>query len=692
MAVPSGYGTTTYVQRPAAPKSEPEKIKDAYNDVLNFGKDALGINSKNAVKDAKKGLGGVVAPGFQALGNEMWNRSIEGSNSAQRMFSPSESAFGSYAARGPGQMENAYAAFGGSLAGPSATSAVAGDANRILSGPNATQRGYDQATGTLAGADNSQYLANQYGAAMQNPTASSQYGGQAANRISGPSGMQQAWGDTSARLGSQGAAERFYADNQGALSGPGMLEANAGRLAEGMGGPRASQGVLAGLQGGGGMSGAALAAGDARGTINTGMAEQQRVRDEARRAPGAVDIGSRELGDTFRQAGYAQDFAGSQLDALRGPSLFENQAEAAFSGNDPLHDRIAQRGRDAINQEMIARGKYNSGGAEMALGNYQAESDAQLYQKKLDLARQAGEAQRQRIGAGQSLAGAASGEALQRGGALQGLAGDQRRLELAERGFNVDTAQGNAGLDLQSGAQMDASALGRTNAMIGAAENVDRGDLQRTQTQADIYGRGQSAADQRLSTGGRLAGQAQSSDLARTGMSLDALQGMDAEERMRASDLFGIGQGMDSADLARWGMAGDLGGRADATALGVAGQQFGMGQGLDEQTINELMTRGQLAGQTDEQTRANLALMFGAAGQAQGFGEQRANDVFDRRFGIDQARASNLLPYYQQGAGAYGDANSAALNTLANMYGLGVQGAQNQQQNALGLLKFGATL
>lgn len=645
----------------------------------------------NASEKAQQGIENRLIPGYQNLGNEMWNRSVDGSNGAQRMFAPSEAAYGGYAARGPGQLEAAYSAYGGQLAGPSATSAVNRDAYWAFEGPSNTERGYDLATDTLAGGNQTQALAGRFDASMGNPTASSRYGADAAGRLAGPSNMQQAWGDTSARLGSQGAGERFYEDSRGALSSPGMMEANAGRMAGSMAdnatGSRASQGVLTGLQGGGGMSGAATAAGEARGTINTGMAEQQRVRDEARGAPGAVDIGSRELGDTYRQAGYSQDFAGSQLGGLKDPSLFERQAEAAFSGNDPLLDRVTARGRDAINQDMIAKGKFMSGGADAAIGNYQAEMDAQMYQKKLDLARQSGEAQRQRIGAGQSLAGAASGEALQRGSALQGLGGEQRRLELAERGFNVDTAQGNAGIGLQGGAAADASALGRTNASINAASNVDRGDLSRAQTEADIYGRGQDAANSRMQTGGQISDNAQGRDLQRQGMGIDAMQGMDDTELARMQAMFGMGQGMDSADMARWGMAGDLTGRSDQNAQGIAGQQFGMGQGLDEQTINELMTRGSLAGQTDEQTRQNLALMFGTAAGAQGASDGRANDIFDRRFGMDKARSDALLPYYQSGANAYGDANSAAMNALANKYGIGISQEQNQQQADQGKIK-----
>jgi hypothetical protein len=92
-------------------------------------------------------------------------------------------------------------------------------------------------------------------------------------------------------------------------------------------------------------------------------------------APGASQAPGEGFGPGFGET-YGKQHVG-QYDT---PTMLEQFAQSQLNGTNPYYDRIRQQGMDAINQQMIARGHGNSGGALAALGNFTGQLGAQQFQ------------------------------------------------------------------------------------------------------------------------------------------------------------------------------------------------------------------------------------------------------------------------------------------------------------------------
>jgi hypothetical protein len=77
--------------------------------------------------------------------------------------------------------------------------------------------------------------------------------------------------------------------------------------------------------------------------------------------------------------GFGETYGQSSMGAYEQPSMLEQFAQQQMNGDNPYYQRLQQQQADAINQQMAARGHYNSGGALAALGNASAALNADQF-------------------------------------------------------------------------------------------------------------------------------------------------------------------------------------------------------------------------------------------------------------------------------------------------------------------------
>jgi hypothetical protein len=97
------------------------------------------------------------------------------------------------------------------------------------------------------------------------------------------------------------------------------------------------------------------------------------------------------------------------------PTALETFAQQQLNGDNPYYQRLQQQGMDAINQQMIARGHGNAGGAYAALGNFQGALGADQFANMGNLLQSAGSMGLQREGQGQNVADTVQNLQSQRG-------------------------------------------------------------------------------------------------------------------------------------------------------------------------------------------------------------------------------------------------------------------------------------
>jgi len=257
-----------------------------------------------------------------------------------------------------------------------------------------------------------------------------------------------------------------------------------------------------------------------------------------------------KIGQADNSQGYLQQI-GQQLG---GPGALEQFAASSLTGDNPYYARLAKQGRDAINQEAIARGAYGADGTLAALGNYQSGMDAQNYQAQAQLQQAAQAAQQARLGLGGSLSQAADSSALNQGNALsslyQNMFGDRMQA---------------AGLGIQGNSAADQSQIARLAGLTNMVNNGDQTTLARLSGQAGLANQADTQGLNSLNSYFNQAGNAQQAGGQRINSQLDrALQ-----EAMAQAGLYGgfYGQGgSQSVD------AGTAGANAGANAAQLTGQ------------------------------------------------------------------------------------------------------------------------
>lgn len=98
--------------------------------------------------------------------------------------------------------------------------------------------------------------------------------------------------------------------------------------------------------------------------------------------------------------GLGETYGQSHLGGYDTPTALENFANQQLAGDNPYYQRLMQQQNDTINQQMAARGNYNSGGALTALGNADAALNAQQFKDMGDLLGQSSALGLNRLGAG----------------------------------------------------------------------------------------------------------------------------------------------------------------------------------------------------------------------------------------------------------------------------------------------------
>jgi hypothetical protein len=102
--------------------------------------------------------------------------------------------------------------------------------------------------------------------------------------------------------------------------------------------------------------------------------------------------------------GFGEQYGQSHVGQYDTPTALETFAQQQLNGNNPYYDRLRQQGTDQLNQQMIARGHGNSGGAFAALGNMYGAMNAAQFNDMGNLLGSAGTMGLTRMGQGQNVA------------------------------------------------------------------------------------------------------------------------------------------------------------------------------------------------------------------------------------------------------------------------------------------------
>jgi hypothetical protein len=125
---------------------------------------------------------------------------------------------------------------------------------------------------------------------------------------------------------------------------------------------------------------------------------------------------------------FGETYGKSHIGQYDKPTMLEDFAQSQMNGNNPYYDRLRQQGMDQINQQMVARGHGNSGGAMAALGNFQGALGAAQFKDMADLAGGASGIGLQRQGQGNQMATGIQGLQQQRMGQQFGELSDLAHL------------------------------------------------------------------------------------------------------------------------------------------------------------------------------------------------------------------------------------------------------------------------
>lgn len=593
---------------------------------------AIGRFNPGRPYDKAAGEADQAAQQSYGFGNQQWDRQMQGLGQAQGAFQPAQGWFqSSYGQGQPGQMQGAFNAFGGQAlnqgrsdeafrsfqqGGMNPTYGQQGYnfASQQLGGQTNTQGQYNQASQQLGQPGEAAGLFNRYQPAFQQSGAMEQFAQKNAGFAGQPNSSREVYDMASSQLYQPGRAESFV---------PSAVS-SVGRFEEG---------------------------------LNQRLDQFKNLENNM----GALQAG-------YQGANNLQSFAGRQAPGLEQKGTFEQFADSTLAGNNPYLERQRDKGNARINQEMARRGHFNSGGAATALGEYNAQLDAEIFNQKAGLARDAQQMGQGRLAQAQGLAGAVTGEQMGRTGALQGLYGAADDAGYRREGFKLDTAKavsgesmGNNQLGLQAAIAADQSRASRLGALQGMASTADQGDMARFRTGADVANMGQRAQLDRMTGGMTAAGGADQGELARM-MGLGGLaQNADQATLGRALGYANLGQGMDAGSTARYGMLGNLGQGADQT--GISG-------------YNAYMNAANLTGQDERLRQADamdaiLRLSGGQAGLIGGFygqGGQLSGDAFNTGMGAQ----SNAIGLRAQAGAAPWEALFKGLGLAAKAKGAGV--------------------
>lgn len=126
--------------------------------------------------------------------------------------------------------------------------------------------------------------------------------------------------------------------------------------------------------------------------------------------------------------GFGEQYGKSHIGQYDQPTSLETFAQQQLNGTNPYYDRLRSQGMDAINQQMIARGHGNSGGALASLGNFAGALGAAQFNDMGSLLGSAGSMGLNRMNQGQNVANSVQGMQQQRTGQQWGQLSDMAHL------------------------------------------------------------------------------------------------------------------------------------------------------------------------------------------------------------------------------------------------------------------------
>lgn len=351
------------------------------------------------------------------------------------------------------------------------------------------------------------------------------------------------------------------------------------------------------------------------GSFAAGLAGQQ--------GAGATTMGAPEIGGYYRGANDTSQYAQGQMGQLSGPGAYEQFVQSDINGTNPQIQRETDQGLARINQEAARRGGFKSGGADTSIGNFLGSQAAADYQNRAQRAQSAQGMQLNRIGAGQSLSQASAQGELAQGSALQSLAG-----------------------------QMDAEKMGRLQQQMGAQQGASTEGLANSSQRLNYAQAGDQAAIARAQALGGFANSAQANEMARLQGGMNAAGQSDQGYMSRMKAGFDMSQGADQSEMARY--------------MGLNS----MAQGADQGNLARYSQLGQMSGQQDQQTLARLMGAGGMAGNVAAQDQKQMMDLYNSRFGLDQANSGNIRDFYGMGMQGFNENMGNSYNALANYYQL----------------------
>lgn len=569
--------------------------RDAYNEIT-------GAYTQGA-KNQQAAIQGA-ADSTRALGTEMRDWYTNANTQAQNYYSPAQGAYTEMQNNQPTQSQNAFGYLGGQLGG-------ATNQEMLAAGPN-----YSTEQGIMQG-----YFGSQQGQA-------------------GPSQMRDLYGQ---QAGSAGPSQYrdFAAANQGTLAQQGIGEQYAGqRLAGGV-----QQGALGERYG----QAQAFASGpDAvaqryqqrQAGPQTGMLDAYAQREMQAGIPGASKSVFDSSNGMLSQPGYSENLFNADKYGT-GQTDVEQLFAQRRDGSDPAAAYMDQRAMEAINNQLAARGRFNSGPGVRQISDYLANANAQRSQQLAGLAQASSTAAGQRANYRSALAGQTDSSRLQATGLRGQLANASDSINLQGRNYLGGLASGVDSNQIQRQGQLDTlanatsqSGLARQNMLNSVAGNLD-----------DSRFRQQSALD-------ALANQSQQFQLSRIGMGADLAQGASAEERAQQGYLAALAQGASGEGARQQDYLADLARAASGERAGQATFGLNAAQGADSSRL----ANNQLYGDLAQQASSEQSKYYG--------------DLNNAALGLGQAQAGTMSGLYRAGGEAYSNAQLAAIEAEMKAKGM----------------------
>ena len=640
--------------------NDPTKRKEAWADAADFKHDHL--DPLNVVGDpgniggyaTKNGAGGLIttdyangrapgpathAGGATPLPGEQGGPTLGGSGSGDQKAAIAQAAV---EAKALGQEQRGWFMGANDKAqgyyGP-ATTALG---NQAANAPTQSRDAYGQIAPGLGNNTYQEDLAQNPGYATSPGAVGSYYGQQSGQR--GPSQVQDLYGQ---QAGSKGPSQSrdYFGQQQTQLAGPGAAEQNATkRLAGGI-----QPGALDQRYG----QAQSFAAGPDAVTQRyqqrqagpqTGTLDSYASGEIAKGGPTSTKGVFDDTNSSLAGKTYSENLLGSQKYGTDKTDV-ENLYSQRVAGGDPAANYEDTRAIEAINNQLAARGRFNSGPGVRQISDYLANAGAQRSHQMADLATASSSAAGSRAGYMSGLAGQSDTTRLAATGLRGDLAKASDATDLAGRSYLGGLAKDVDANQLQRQGQIDtlagqtsASGLARQGMLNGLAGNVDDSKF-RQQTQLDTLAQNsQDQQRQRIALGGTLAGQAS------------------GEESGQRDYLAGLAASASGEQSTHDKYLADLAKATGAEDLGKANYGLDAAKGADASRL------------------ANNTLQGNLAGQASGEQRNYYGDLTDKSLDVGKAQASTMQDLYTTGGKQYNDDTMAGIEAKMKAAGINTSG------------------